>query len=404
MEPSETKRGQRWLSNFDTVDQPAARLLLDSLELIGQDQLRLGLQQLAQDLAKTIPTPIALVPVRELASGQSYYKTGRNAKPRLLLPNSFPGSEAIIANIAGTLRRRDQSAGPFVASPSLKNLREARCRSIVFIDDFSGSGDRVIAFHQGYRGHPTLYSWESYGLIEYHVAAYAVTRKAHDRLSKAFGEDNVHLVNFCPTFETQQWVDKEYHLVEKVCREYACNETFALGYQNNRALIVFSHTAPNNLPIVLWQRHLKGRPVWYPFFMNKAVPEDLAPLFAGPSSHEQRMRRALDQLGQRRLATGDWRHEASHELQNVFLVLAALARRPRNKTMVVELTRLSHHQVAQILAACRRWKLVGVGSLRLTDDGRSELKHAKNISLASEEFALKGSDEFYYPISLRVGR
>jgi hypothetical protein len=94
MEPSETERGQRWLSNFDVCDRPVARLLLDSLELVGQDQFRLGLQQLIQDLAKQIPVPIALIPARELSEGQSYYQAGRNSKPRLLLSGSFPGSEA----------------------------------------------------------------------------------------------------------------------------------------------------------------------------------------------------------------------------------------------------------------------------------------------------------------------
>lgn len=287
-----------------------------------------------------------------------------------------------------------------MAAPSLRNLREARCRSILFIDDFSGSGNRIIDFHQAYRRHRTLLSWESYHLIEYHVAAYAMTRKAYDRLSKEFGSANVHLVKFCPTFDSQKWTDSERYQVEDLCRRYARKVDFALGYQNSRALIAFSHTAPNNLPAVLWQR----TPQWRSFFQNKAVPEELAPLFMMPSSHEERMQAALHNLGQKRLEAGTWRNEASHELQNVLLVLAAIARRPRDETMIVELTQLAHHNVREILAACRNWGLIGATSLRLTDAGRTELEHAKSMSLAPEEPLLNGSDDPYYPRSLRVGR
>jgi hypothetical protein len=116
MEPSTTDRGQRWIENFDPKDRPTASFLLDSIEFIGQDTLRAALIALVHQLAQILPTPIALVPARELGPNQSYFGKDRNARPRLLLDNSFPGSEAIIANIAGSVRRQRQSAGPFVAT------------------------------------------------------------------------------------------------------------------------------------------------------------------------------------------------------------------------------------------------------------------------------------------------
>ncbi len=201
MQPSETDRGKRWLENFRRRDRSAATVLLDSLEFVSADKLNNGLQQLIGNLPKTIKAPIALVPVRELGSRQHYFRsTQRDATPALLLPSSFPGSEAIIANIAGGLRRQQGNSGPFVATPSLRNLRLARCRSILFIDDFSGSGDRIIKFHEKFRTHPTIRSWESYKLVEYHVAVYAATKIAYDRLTKRFGRQNIHIERMCPTF------------------------------------------------------------------------------------------------------------------------------------------------------------------------------------------------------------
>lgn len=404
MEPSQTERGQKWLTNFRNAGQPSAQLLLDSLELIGQDQFREGLQQLVNNLARQISTPIALVPVREVAEGQAYYAHGRDAKPRLLRTTSFPGSEAIVANIAGGLGREKGRAGPFVTSPSLRNMRLAKSRSVVLLDDFSGSGKRIETFFEAYRRHPTIYSWESYHLIEYHVATYAMTPKAHDRLSKIFGENKLHTVIVCSTFANQKWSTDERDQLEALCKEYASKRELALGYDASRALIAFSHTAPNNLPMILWQRSRPGH-FWCPFFLEKAVPEDLTPLFKEPSSHEKRIRASLVRLGQKRLAVGGWQQEASAELQKVFLVLAAIARRPPDEARILELTKLSSLDVAQIIFTCRGWNLVSSNSLRLTDEGRAELEHAKKIALPGDELAvLNGNEEPYYPRSLRVGR
>lgn len=402
MQPSETEHGQRWISNFDEGDQSAAKLLLDSLELVGQDELRKGLQGLARDLAKEIRTPIALVPVRELAAAQHYYGPDRNAKAPVLLPTSLPGSEAIIANIISGLRREDENSGPFIASPSLRNLRQARCRSIVFVDDFSGSGSRISQFFEIFRKHPTLRSWKSYKLIDFHFAVYAITRAAHERLSRIFGEENIHFVKMCPTFSSQKWTKGELLAVEKICKQYANFRIPAFGYSNSRALVAFSHSAPNNLPAVLWQRHSSRRD-WNPFFIDKAVPEDLEPLFV-EQTYELRLQAALNRLGQKRLVTGHWQNVASDELQNVLLVLAAIARKPRNLMMISEVTRLPYREISKIVENCKGWGLIGKNSLRLTDTGRSELEHAKTIALPNEDISLKGTTEFYYPSALRVGR
>jgi hypothetical protein len=367
---------------------------------VGQDDFRNGLQNLVGALAASIPNPIALVPVRELGPTQTYYGKSRNAKPKILLSESFPGSEAIVANIAGGLRRQEKNSGPFVASPSLANLRAARCRSILFLDDYSGSGDRIGTFYEKFRKHKTLRSWESYGLIKYHVATFAMTRNAYRRLTKVFGNDQVHVVKFCPTFESQNWDFADLFAVEELCREFARKEEFALGYENSRALLAFSHTAPNNLPAILWQMRPR---FWQPFFMEKAIPADLLLIF-GQIGGIQRINATFEQLGQIRLSKGSWDGITSEQLQTVLLVLAAINRKPRNEIVVTELTGLFNHVVRQTLLFCRKLNLVAPNSLRLTDAGRSELARAKTIVLPTQKLTLHGSTEPYYPRSLRVGR
>jgi len=269
MQPSESERGQRWLSNFNNVDQPAARLLIDSLELVSESRFRSGLQKLIEKLPSKIETPIGLVPVRELGTSRGYFSlANRDAKPQLLLSNSFPGSEAIVANIASSIRRGAGKSGPFVASPSLRNLRLAKARTILYVDDFSGSGNRIVTFHKKFCFHPTIRSWRSYKLIDFHIAAYSMTREAYDILTRTFGKKNVHTVNICQTFDGQPWQFDQGLQIEAICKKYSRNPEFSLGFNNSKALTAFAHTAPNNLPAILWQARSTGLP-WHSFFRER---------------------------------------------------------------------------------------------------------------------------------------
>lgn len=401
---SDTARGRRWLGNFDLTEQAAATLLLDSLELVGQDALRDGLLELVEQLGTALPPPIALVPVRELAPGQAYFARGRDAKARLLQPKSFPGSEALVANILSGARRAAAPHNPFVGAPSLTNMRDARCRSILLVDDFSGSGGRIMDFWRGFRAHPTLRSWLSYHRIDYHVAAFAATERAFRRLQRAFGGDNVHLHRMCPTLDACKWDEAEGAAVVRLCHDYrstamACP---ALGYGGTGGLLAFSHSAPNNLPVILWQQFRAGHPGWQPFFLDKGVPEDIRPYFT-MTDEERRRRSALERLRQPKLTRVDWTQLASTEAQNMMLVLAAVARRPRDKHMLAQLTGLSLPAVQRATDLCTTLDLID-RSLHLTDRGRSELRHAKKISLPGDDLELSGSSEPYYPRQLRAGR
>lgn len=404
MNPSDTERGQAWLGNFTEEEQAPARLLLDGLDLVGQDRLRTDLTRTIQSLAATLPTPIALVPVRELGPGQSYFATStRDAKPALLNAASFPGSEALIANIATGLRRADANDGPFVGAPSLRNMRAARCRTVLFVDDFSGSANRILDFDRAFRRHPTIRSWLNLKWIRIHVVVFAATERARDRLETYFGKDRVHVHRMCPTFVTRPWTPSERADVDALCRKYyvPTDKAGPYGYQDSRGLMAFLHSVPNNLPPLLWQRG-RRRGSWRSFFLNQTVPSDLDALF-GDASPDQRAEETLQRLHQQRLAEGEWRAAAGSETTRILLVLAALARRPARVNQIMSLTGLAFSEANAVLAACRQWGLVG-STLRLSDAGLRELAYAKGLALRDAIPPLHGSDEPYYPRSLRVGR
>lgn len=399
MEASETLRGRSWLSNFAPEQQVAAKRLLDALELVGQDQFRNGLVRLISCLTKELQKPIALVPVREMATGQNYFGPDRNASPRLLNSGSFPGSEGIVANVLGALRRQNGNDGAFVAAPSLKNMRAARCRTILYVDDFSGSGKRILDFHRSFMASKTIKSWRSYGLIEFHVAVFAATPHAREVLKITFGNQNVHFVQSCPTFASQHWTPDELAEIRSLCAPH--NEKGApFGFRETGALLAFTHTAPNNLPAVLW----KQVPQWHSFFEGKAVPPDILPLFGRPR-RELRIQQALLAMGQKTLSTGSWRKFAGVMIGEMVLILAAIASRKRTIGEIAEASALTQQDVSRLIDLCRRWGLVCSNSLHITDTGLAELRHARSLkSSPPKQKELPESLPPYYPKQLRVGR
>jgi hypothetical protein len=407
MRASETERGIRWLSNFSPGDQPTAQLLLDAIEFVGQDELWEALRGVLGKLPSQIPTPITLVPVREVQAGQAYFGADRNATPKLLNARSLPGSEGTISTLLNSVWRLDKQAGPFTAAPSLANMRAARTRSVVLVDDFSGSGDRILKFKYSFHKHPTLRAWRSRQLIDYHAAVYAATLRAAERLARRLGRDRVHIHRVAPTFHSRPWSSAQIIAVEDLCRRYRYGLLYTdpLGHGRSRGLIAFAHTAPNNLPPILWQQHgpsHHGGP-WRPFFLGKAIPLDLQSLFGreiGPRPPAVGLAKAS--------SAAAWRSVESQftppAWRELLQVLIAVARNPRTDLALADIAGLPLADALATLRLARAAALVTSGGIHLTDNGRAELKHATGLRQPADEVQLKGSTEPYYPRSLRVGR
>jgi hypothetical protein len=283
-------------------------------------------------------------------------------------------------------------------------MRAARCRSILFVDDFSGSGDQVVSFWRGFKAHPTLRSWLSFHRVTYNVAVFAATQMARKKLERTFGPAQVHIHKMCPTIHSQGWEEDDRQAVIALCEKYRSSalETPALGHGSAGALLAMSHSIPNNLPVILWQEFSPDYPAWAPLFIDKGVPDDIRPLFA-MTDEERRRSSTLRRLGQSKLEQVDWAQLASADARNIILTLAAIARRARDRSTVAELTSLSLSEARRAVDLCIALQLVD-RSLHLTDRGRSELNHAKKVKLPIDDLELSGSTKPYYPRALRVGR
>lgn len=395
---SENENSINWLNQFIESDKEYAKLLLDSLVLISEHKLVRDLQTLILGELEGLEKPVALVPVREMATGQSYYKptNNKNAKPNLLGSNSFPGSEAIIANIATRLSRSFKYKNDIVGTPSLKNMRLSHCRSIIFVDDFVGTGKRINSFYEAFNMNKTMKSWASYKLIKFNVFAYSMTNVGLDSLKESKRFNKIKYVYKCPTIDERSWTIHQKERVEKICEHYAPkdSEEYALGFNKTKGMMVFEHSAPNNLPAILWK---VGRG-WKPLFPNRAVPVEMAEYFKLPSI-ESILEERLRELGQIRLAGGSWILQASPLIKKIILILGALSKKAKSLERISDITCIPFVEIKKIVIHCRDWGLVDSYN-KLTNEGLKELNFARTMKLYNRD-VIATNTELYFPTMLR---
>lgn len=376
-------RVARWLENFLPEERETAALLIDGLKFVSETDLRRELGDMVADLVANLPNPTAAFPVREVRTEDSAHEGGPLGRYHLLQPG-MPGSEAIIANVlTGVIRRPAITKKEMLPDLGLRCLREERVRTILLVDDFSGSGSRLLKFRSALLRHPSIRSWNSLHLIDFHVAVYFATDAAMNALGDQFAKEKIHVVRACPTFAAQSWTAEQLAEVEELCRTYAPRprrrqRDYALGFEDSRALIAFEHTAPNNLPRILWQ----ANSAWNSLFDFKSVPSDLLSLFTmlpAPPREPLAGSAGAQRLGQ---------------------VLELLARRVRDAHAIAAHGDISLSEVQRLLNLLQSVGYVTSG-LRLTETGQAELKRQR---AANPPLVLPNRDDPYYPLQLRAER
>ena len=354
--------------------------MVDGLKLVSTTDLRRELGSLIAGILQSQPLPIAAFPAREAEPGRAAHEAGREGDYHLFDP-SLPGSEAVVGNILTGVLRQPASSGRMLSSLDLRTMRHRKVRTILLVDDFSGSGKRLLDFDRALRRHPTIRSWASGRFIDVHVALYAATNRAAALLRRRFGDERVHIVHACPTFAGAGWSPEQLEEVEALCwahRRRRGKHSMAFGFQDSRALIAFEHSAPNNLPFVLWKEELG----WNSLFAGKAVPPDLLGLFT------------MDPAPGREPLAG------TAGAQRLGQIVDLLGRRVRDAGHIAEITDISIPEVRRLLDLTQKLGLTGA-TLRLTDRGRLELRRWRS---SHAPLVLPNRDDPYYPHQLRAER
>lgn len=234
-----------WLENFQPEHRSLALQLLRNIQVYSKEDCRRWCQKLHDYLPEEIrQSPnvfyVGLGLPSESGSLVSYYYRTTN---NLMVENFLDLSQAADANA----------------------LKRLNVRTLVFLDDFIGSGNQTIEFWRSLSSRlgqhiDTLDFYYSAFFshrdgktnIEKHTKFKVQTVRKLDESDKAFGVGS----DFFPEYLRE--------IIKKIFREYGerLSPSHPLGFRDGQMLIILDHNTPNNTLPVLWSSEAN----WFPLF------------------------------------------------------------------------------------------------------------------------------------------
>lgn len=374
MRLSMTGSAAEWLKQFEVDDRPGAMALLDAVRFVRGGDVVAGVRDLVERFIADSQheLPVALVPVLSdedidrpdgmpPSSPATAFVDFDPAQP---IANN-PGSEALIAQLIGELRRATLADSILNPPLTLEKMCQSKVRTLVCVTDYIGSGRQVLDYVAAWYRNPTIKSWCSFGWLKFVVIAYAATRPGKNAVDASSHIHQVEVVEIIPGLEELRHADPPGK-AEEVCRLYAKRGRVgpALGHRDSAGLFANSFSVPNNLPAILIRRSKR----WTPFFDGRSVPVRLAKEI-GEYRPDTDLPRHLEEAGQLRLAARQRDGHLDQRWQNFIGMLGLLPRVDEEMSLMLGLDLQTTRNLRESL---ERLNLVGADR-EVTARGRQTL-------------------------------
>ncbi|WP_199450853.1 phosphoribosyltransferase-like protein [Vibrio harveyi] len=387
---SKVQSSQHWLSQFLPEHRGVAAQLLDSLHIVSTEDMRSDLRVLIEDIARDRSQKSALLPIRECAAQESIYDTQNpTISPVLQSATESLGSEAFISNLYTELTRARKrqfmlekvqvNGERKELAPSLSFMKHHKFKNLFLVDDLIGSGDRVVSYLDALFRNKTINSWVSYGYIKVHIVSFMATDEGKRVVSRAIKRRknvSLHVMHRAPSLRDLA----DIKALEWLCKSYADKNTqYPLGYKESAVRVVFTHSAPNNLPSILYRPvYTKFRPnnapslnlsQWAAMFPNRTIPEqfkqDLAAIKRKPSSRV-----------------------------DILHLLEVLKNGADKREDIAHLMNRTSAYIQTLLDLCERMGFLTQNRavISITNQGLCELSRP-----AGRNYTIEKNEEFYYP-------
>lgn len=408
---SECATAQRWLAQFDEIDQAEAADLLDRLILLSEAQVS---ERIFSQL-DSITCPqgrLALYAEREITEKSAFaieqyadingiMRSRAVPKARFEAVKPRRGSTRVGSEgwMAFLVSQAVKANSRYVGYPSPKQYSStnpaSRIRKVVIVTDFIGSGDRLWNMLERFWRVPTFTAWWSRGYIRFHIVAAAGTAAGIAKVKTHRCRPELHCATVVPTLGSMNAASSAKGWAA-LAKSYGKAHPEPLGYKASGALVAFEYGMPNNVPAILGERFTG----WRPFYRGR-VPSDLNPLFGLPPTSWQLLRRIVEErLSQLRSALDFKSHRRKRSEMLVFLLTIRGRWHSDTKVEISEKTGLRTDDIMRL-----RNSALGAGWIssqgRLTDQGR-KLIRAGISPISKMEQGIAGRLHPYYPASLRV--
>jgi len=433
---SETKVAEEWLQQFDSEDVETARLLLNSIVFIPNQELNLGIKNCIDEFLEKHEGKVAIYVAREVPKAvRNYWKFQENNRginrflseleeacgtrkqskdePAKVIQEKAPmyfenkkyrpkiielsskdgiGSEGIIAHLCRDICATNRR---LLNHPSISGMKRSKCRWILCIDDIIGSGKRMDEFIKWLNMHPTIKSWRSFGWLQFATISYAVSEKGLDRLINCNVIKDIKYSKYVP-FGRTFWSQFQHKNISDICKKYGKRTTrkrFACGFRNSMTLTIFEHKCPNTAPAILWAPSSEN---WKSLFDNRpGIVLEKWPR----ANREYNQERILKALGHTRLCKPSLFSRLNVESRQLLVLLAAVAVKKRKIRILSDILELPQNVIIDMVKKCRQFGWIN-DKLYLTNSGHKTLETARR-NRCMFRLDVELIDDFYYPNALR---
>jgi len=263
-----------WLGQFEFPDRYLAEYVIKKLRYVGFEELERWIQSELESLVSEIEKgsgrkeAIAIFPIAKP------FIHAFNEDKEVKSPSDSGGR---IAHSLKNLERRLPSH--IELSPRVESMRARRVRHVIFVDDYIGTGDRIV---KSWRKEVSrsVKAWHSRGWVKIWIVAFAAHESGLRHVVnsiRAVSRDRVR-VNI---LIKESFINKNTSLRLMACKyglDIAGNKLWK-GYGGLLSPMVFQHGCPNNAPAILWKSCKRGNRPWNALFPNRSVSHELYPLF-----------------------------------------------------------------------------------------------------------------------------
>lgn len=221
---------ERWFHNFQPSEFEDALLILKRIKYYDSDTVATYICDLSKELNKMFNGEFSNVLFYPL--GDSPASSGGNFLYAFSKELGVP-----------------QSSFPY---STFKDVDLRKISSIVFFDDMIGSGNQAIKFAKKHL--------QEIGVNTYYVALLAF-QDGYDKIKRENCFNDVIVHDFlseeykCFSSYSQIFPDRDLReRIKEMCEKYGQKlySEHPLGYDDSQALIVFSHSTPNNTLPIIW--------------------------------------------------------------------------------------------------------------------------------------------------------
>ncbi|MEW6999123.1 hypothetical protein AADZ86_15670 [Colwelliaceae bacterium BS250] len=387
MKLSSLSSTQSWINQFSSEDKYLARELLDNLTIIKTETVVNSITAYTENLINSYNS-VVIYSIRELLNPEESFFSLTNDKeiPTLQVSNEALGSEAFISNVITHIKRKhsrkliSSRTNKHTKIANLYQIRDKAVDSIILIDDLIGSGKRTVDFLESIYKHPSIKSWLSGKHLTIDVISYSATKKGKTKVKKWLDKKglNLHVLSNCPMLESVDNFEK----ISDLCVKYANKtEKYPLGFGEDPVSIVFTHSAPNNLPSILYRSAFKYASAskyikltsWMGLFPARAFPIDI----------RNELNISLKTFNSRHL---------------IFKILDYLSFHATTEIPeLIEFTSIKRDKLDFILDKCKKINLLNItnNNVSITEKGKFELDYLRDKMIKKQKVV--NNTENYYP-------